>query len=217
MKIDPKCIVYPAHGAGSPCGKKISTGTYDVLANQLETNYALQEMSKSDFVTMATLDLPTPPQYFGHDVAMNKGQTQGVENVLKSGLIPRDLPTESEVAEQGIVILDTRTAKEFETGFIPGSISLPLSINYAIWAGTLFVPSTKFFIIANEGKEYESVVRLARIGYDTVIGFLRGGIEAYKANGNPLDIIKNINGSEVLPDMTIIDVRNPTELEHGHV
>jgi len=79
------------------------------------------------------------------------------------------------------------------------------------------VPSTKFFIIANEGKEYESVVRLARIGYDTVIGFLRGGIEAYKANGNPLDIIKNINGSEVLPDMTIIDVRNPTELEHGHV
>jgi len=174
-------------------------------------------MSKSDFVTMATLDLPTPPQYFGHDVSMNKGKTQGVENVLKSGLIPRDLPTEAEIAEQGIVILDTRTAKEFETGFIPGSISLPLSINYAIWAGTLFVPQTKFFIIANEGKEHESVVRLARIGYDNVIGFLRGGIEGYKANGKPLDTIKNINGAEVLPDMTIIDVRNPPELEHGHV
>jgi hydroxyacylglutathione hydrolase len=99
MKIDPKCIVYPAHGAGSPCGKKISTGTYDALENQLKTNYALQEMTKGDFVTMATLDLPNPPQYFGHDVSMNKGKTQGVENVLKSGLVPRDLPTEAEIAE----------------------------------------------------------------------------------------------------------------------
>jgi hydroxyacylglutathione hydrolase len=82
MKLDPKCVVYPAHGAGSPCGKKISTGTYDVLENQLKTNYALQEMSKKEFIEMATLDLPSPPQYFGHDVSMNKGRTQGVEDVI---------------------------------------------------------------------------------------------------------------------------------------
>jgi hydroxyacylglutathione hydrolase len=82
MKLDPKCVVYPAHGAGSPCGKKISTGTYDVLENQLKTNYALQEMSKKEFIERATLDLPSPPQYFGHDVSMNKGRTQGVEDVI---------------------------------------------------------------------------------------------------------------------------------------
>ena len=181
MTLDPKCIVYPAHGAGSPCGKKISTGTYDVLENQLKTNYALQEMSKKDFVEMATQDLPTPPQYFGHDVSMNKGKAQAVDDVIQRGLILKDLPSPGEIAEQSIVMLDTRTAKEFESGYIPGSICLPLSINYAIWAGTLFKPSSKFFIISSEGKEKESVIRLARIGYDNIIGVLKGGVDAYKA------------------------------------
>lgn len=91
------------------------------------------------------------------------------------------MPSPGEIAEQSIVMLDTRTAKEFESGYIPGSICLPLSINYAIWAGTLFKPSSKFFIISSEGKEKESVIRLARIGYDNIIGVLKGGVDAYKA------------------------------------
>jgi hydroxyacylglutathione hydrolase len=104
----------------------------------------------------------------------------------------REIPSPAEIAEQGILLLDTRTPKEFETGFIPGSVSLPLTMNFAIWAGTLFKPSTKFFIIASEGKEKESVIRLARIGYDNVVGVLRGGIQGYQAQGNTLETIKCI-------------------------
>jgi len=114
-------------------------------------------------------------------------------------------------------MLDTRTAKEFESGYIPGSICLPLSINYAIWAGTLFKPSSKFFIISSEGKEKESVIRLARIGYDNILGVLKGGVDAYKAQGNTLETLKNINAADVTPDFSIYDVRNPSELDHGHV
>ena len=124
---------------------------------------------------------------------MNKGRAQSVEDVIQRGLILRDLPSPAEIAELQIEILDTRTAKEFETGYIPGSICLPLTLNYAIWAGTLFNSSSKFFIIASEGKEKESVIRLARIGYDNILGVLRDGVEAYKAKGNTLETLKNIN------------------------
>jgi hydroxyacylglutathione hydrolase len=140
MKLDPKCIVYPAHGAGSPCGKNISSGTYDVLSNQLKTNYALKEISKADFITLATLDLPKPPQYFGHDVALNKGKATSVDEILSKSLVPKELPSLDEIKAHNIILLDTRTGKEFEAGFIPGSVSLPLSMNVAIWSGTMFKP-----------------------------------------------------------------------------
>jgi hydroxyacylglutathione hydrolase len=217
MKLDPKCIVYPAHGAGSPCGKNISTGTYDVLSNQLKTNYALQDIKKEDFIALATLELPKPPQYFGHDVALNKGKAASVEDILRKSLVPTDLPTPDEIKAQGIVLLDTRTVKEFEAGYIPGSVSLPLSVNFAIWSGTLFKPSTKFFIIASTGKERESVIRLARIGYDNILGVLKGGLESYRAQGKPVETLKSIEAWEVTTDMFVVDVRNPPELIHGHL
>jgi hydroxyacylglutathione hydrolase len=132
-------------------------------------------------------------------------------------LVPIELPSPDEIAAQGILLLDTRSVKEFEAGFIPGSISLPLSMNFAIWAGTLFKPSTKFFIISNLGKEKESVIRLARIGYDNVIGVLKGGFEAYKASGKDFETLRSIEASEVTSSMIVYDVRNPLELEHGYV
>jgi hydroxyacylglutathione hydrolase len=174
-------------------------------------------MSRADFITLATLDLPTPPQYFGHDVSLNKGKAQSVEDVLKTAFNPMDIPSLDEIKAQGIILLDTRTAKEYEAGFIPGSLSLPLSINFAIWAGTLFKPETKFFVIANFGKEKEAIVRLARIGYDKIVGVLKGGFEAYKASGEPLETIRSVEAADVTPDMIIYDIRNPPELEHGHI
>jgi rhodanese-related sulfurtransferase len=105
---------------------------------------------------------------------------------LEKSLIFAPLPSPAEFAESGAVLLDTRCTKDFEENFIPGSISLSLTTNYAIWAGTIFPPGTKFFVIADAGKEGEAITRLARIGYDSVVGILEGGIEAYKASGKPL-------------------------------
>jgi rhodanese-related sulfurtransferase len=114
-------------------------------------------------------------------------------------------------------VLDTRGAEEFDKGFVPGSINLSLTMNYAIWAGTLFPPGSKFFIIAEAGKEKEAVLRLARIGYDHCVGVLDGGIDAYKASGKPMSSTKTIAAADVRSDLTIYDVRNPGEVAQGHV
>lgn len=117
----------------------------------------------------------------------------------------------------GALLIDTRAPKEFEQGCIPGSINLPLTMNYAMWVGTLFPPSTKFFIIADKGKEGESIIRLSRIGYDQIVGVLDGGIEGYKASGKPLETVKHIAPADLTPDMMIFDVRNTPEVQNGHI
>ena len=109
------------------------------------------------------------------------------------------------------MVLDTRSPKEFEAGFIPGSISLPLTMNFAVWAGTLFTPGTKFFIVAEAGKERESVIRLARIGYDHCVGILDGSLDAYRASGKPVETMNHIAATEISPAMKVFDVRNPSE------
>ncbi len=180
MKLDPEVVVFPAHGAGSPCGKKIADGTYCTIGKQLENNYALQEMTREAFIDDLTQNIPNPPQYFFHDVAYNKSKIAGVEQIIENSFKLKPLPTPAEIAKDSLILIDTRTPKEFEAGHIPHTINLPLTINYAIWAGTLFPATTKFFIIAQKGKEKESIIRLARIGYDNIVGVLAGGFEVYK-------------------------------------
>jgi hydroxyacylglutathione hydrolase len=124
----------------------------------------------------------------------------------------KPLPTPEELKKMNAVLIDTRDPKVFEQGYIPGSINLPLSMNYAMWIGTLFDANTQFFIIADKHKEGESIVRLSRIGYDKVIGVLKGGIEDYMSSGKPLETIKHVAPTDLTPDMTIFDVRNPGEV-----
>lgn len=189
MKLDPAILIYPGHGAGSPCGKKISAGTFCTLGKQLLNNYALQDMSKAAFIKELTTGIPAPPQYFFHDVTQNKSKIEPVENVLNNALHFDANPNFQEMMRTGVIVLDTRAPLEFDKGFVPGSVNLSLTMNYAIWAGTLFPPGSKFFIISEAGKEKESVLRLARIGYDHCVGVLDGGMDAYRALGKPLDTI----------------------------
>ncbi|EAR96103.1 metallo-beta-lactamase family protein (macronuclear) [Tetrahymena thermophila SB210] len=219
MKLDPKVIVYPGHGAGSPCGKKISDGTFDTLENQLKTNYALQEIERDQFVTLLSSDLPAPPQYFFHDVAQNKSCALPVEEVVSKNLnfIPatKFLSEVAKVPES--TIIDTRAPKAFEKGFIPGSVNVSLSITFAIWVGTLFKPETKFFIVAENGKEKESIIRLARIGYDNVLGCLEGGFEAFQTAHKHKDEITVVQQENLTKEMHFVDVRNAPELSHGYI
>ncbi len=130
---------------------------------------------------------------------------------MKKSLVHDPSPNFEELIKQGIVCLDSRTPKDFENGFIPGTLSLPLSMNFAIWAGTLFLPDTKFFIIAEPGKEKETIIRLARIGYDQIVGVLDGGFESYRASGKKIEKLNKISAASLTHDHPIIDVRNPGE------
>ncbi len=174
-------------------------------------------MTREAFIKELTTGIQAPPQYFFHDAALNKKVIEPVDDVLKKNLNFIARPDFDQLAREGVIILDTRPPKEFERGFIPGSISVPLTMNFAVWAGTLFPATSKFFIIAEPGKEKESVIRLARIGYDNCVGALDGGLDAYRAAGLPVAEIKGIAATGIEPGMDIFDVRNPNEYLHGHI
>lgn len=205
MKLDHEVVVFPAHGAGSPCGKKIADGTYCTIGKQLASNYALQDMTKEAFINDLTQNIPAPPQYFFHDVAYNRSKIIAVDEVISNSFHLKPLPTPEEIAKEKLVLIDTRTPKEFEAGHIPNTLNLPLTVNYAIWAGTLFSASTKFFIIAPKGKEKESIIRLARIGYDNIVGVLAGGYEVYAHQGLPVNTLKHVPAKDLTTGMKIID------------
>lgn len=176
-------LIYPGHGAGSPCGKNISSGGSDTLGNQRKTNWAMnQNISKQEFVEIATSNLSTPPQYFFHDVFMNKKGYEEVSKVVEQemkALKPEEFLKILE-EDKTIVVLDTRDSMVSSKEFFTSSYLISLKMTYAIWVGTLFVPNTKFIIIAEPGKEKESILRLSRIGYETILGYLEGGWEPLK-------------------------------------
>lgn len=174
-------------------------------------------MARDDFIRELTSDLPAPPQYFFHDAVQNKAIIEGADEILKHSLIYKPLPTMAELERDGVVLLDTRTSDDFGKGYIKGAISLPLTMNFSPWVGTLFPPATKFFVATEKGKETEAVLRLARIGYDKIVGVLEGGLEAYLKSGKPLEKIQHIAAARVTSDMEIYDVRNPPELHSGHI
>lgn len=219
MPLSDEIIVYPAHGAGSACGKNMSKETFDTLGNQKRSNYALRsDMTKEEFIIEVTDGLQPPPGYFGQNVAMNKLGYQPYEKVLSSGLTPlnsqgiRDL-------EDDVLLLDTRNAEEFAKGFIEGSIYIGLEGQFAPWVGAL-IPSVKqkIALITPNGKEEETVRRLSRVGYDNVIGFLQGGIEAWDGDLMNIQRVDAPYISQGLQaDEILIDVRKPGEYEAEHL
>jgi glyoxylase-like metal-dependent hydrolase (beta-lactamase superfamily II)/rhodanese-related sulfurtransferase len=219
MVLSDDITVYPAHGAGSACGKNMSKETFDALGNQKKTNYALRaDMTREEFIREVTDGLLPPPAYFEQNVAMNKWGYTPFNEVMKSGLSPMD-SSAIQALEEDVLLLDTRSAGEFANGFIPGSIFIGLDGQFAPWVGTL-IPSVqqKIVLITAVGKEEEAVRRLSRVGYDRVLGYLEGGFAAWEGDVDRMerleaeDVAKGIATEEIL-----IDVRKPGEYDAGHL
>jgi rhodanese-related sulfurtransferase len=225
MPLSDEIIVYPAHGAGSACGKNMSKETFDTLGNQKKVNYALQEMSEDEFVRQVLDGLTPPPAYFPQNVMMNIQGYENIENVIHQGMRALS-PAEFEVAanETDALILDTRNAQTFAKAFVPNSINIGIDGSFAPWVGTM-IPDVKqqILLVTDEGREEEVVTRLARVGYDFAIGYLKGGIDAWKHEGKEIDTIQSISADELSEIMSknqninILDVRKNSEHQSEHI
>jgi glyoxylase-like metal-dependent hydrolase (beta-lactamase superfamily II)/rhodanese-related sulfurtransferase len=224
MTLADDVTVYPAHGAGSACGKNMSKETVSTIGEQKAMNYALRaDMTEAEFVKEVTDGLLPPPGYFGMNVAMNKNGYDSITEVMKRGMNALD-PAAFEAAanETGAVMLDTRKAADFAKGFIPNSISIGLEGTFAPWVGAL-LPDVKqeILLITEPGMEEETVTRLARVGYDHVIGYLKGGVEAWRSYSDEWDSIERISAVEFAKEYEnkpiVIDVRKPGEYSAEHV
>ena len=218
MKLPDDIIVYPNHGAGSACGKNMSEETFDTLGHQKEVNYALRaDMTKKEFIDEVLTGLVEPPQYFPKNVMMNKGINTSYADIIATGVVARE-PAEFEamVKEHGAVVLDTRHEQVFKDAFLPGSYNFNIDDNFAPWVGTLIENiESPILIVADDGREEEVVTRLARVGYDNTIGYLKGGVEAWAESGRPIDSIVSISPEELKMKMigkiNIVDVRKTSE------
>ena len=218
-------LVYPAHGAGSACGKHMSKETFDTLGHQKEVNYALNTASREDFITQVTAGILPPPQYFAKNAAINKNGYESFAQVRKKGLIPMNAEDfEGTVNPTGGLILDTRDPQEFAKGFIPSSINIGLGGQFAPWVGALITDLQQpLLLIVDEGKAEEAITRLARVGYDNTIGYLEGGIDAWTAAGKDVDTIASVPVAEFEeifaadPQVNVLDVRKHGEYETGHL
>jgi hydroxyacylglutathione hydrolase len=224
MTLPDEVTVYPAHGAGSACGKNLSKETVSTIGEQKKMNYALRsDMTKSEFIKEVTDGLLPPPGYFGMNVAMNKTGYDSISEVMKRGLTPLDLEAFQLVFEQeDVLILDTRSAVEFSQGYIKGSLFIGLEGQFAPWVGAM-IPNVnqKLVLVTELGKEEETVKRLARVGYDHVLGYLNGGFETWKKSGKTIDRIDRIDAEQFSSGLKnhpiVIDVRKPGEFEAEHV
>ena len=218
MTLPDEVIVYPAHGAGSACGKNMSSETWDTLGNQKKTNYALRaNMTKKEFVKEVTDGLLPPPSYFSKNAKLNKVGYESIDTVMKRGVKSLS-PRAFEVAanETGALILDVRSKQEFVKGFIPNSIFIGLDGSFAPWVGALIPDLMQpILIVAPRGRNKETVKRLARVGYDNSIGYLKGGFEAWKKEKREIDKVETINVKKFVKAYSsksnIVDVRKPTE------
>jgi hydroxyacylglutathione hydrolase len=222
LKLDDAVEVYPAHGAGSMCGRNLSTETSSTIGAQRQFNYALKPMSKDEFVSMMTTDLPEAPAYFSKDAEINRGGATPLEGLPR----PRALSPQEvfDLAAQAHVILDVRSAGDFGAGHVPGSINIGLSGQFAMWAGSL-IPLTAAIVLVAESEEQvdEATTRLARVGIENVKGYLSGGILAWDASDLAVLAVPQITVDELNDliknesDLQIIDVRRPAEYASGHV
>ncbi|WP_426473610.1 MBL fold metallo-hydrolase [Chryseobacterium balustinum] len=224
LPLDDDIIVYPAHGAGSACGKNMQKETVDTLGNQKKTNYALNQNSKESFIKAVTDGLLPPPAYFGMNVAMNKKGYESFDNVVYKGLnalSPEEFEKTAELF--GALILDVRNNDEFAKGFIPQSINIGLNGDFAPWVGALIGDVKQpILLITDENKQEETLTRLSRVGFDTILGFLEGGFEAWKKNDREIDTVNRISAkqfeSEIKnKEVKIVDVRKESEYHSEHV
>lgn len=216
-------LVFPAHGPGSSCGKQLGPETSSTLGKEKMSNYALQAMSEEEFIKAVTEGLTSPPVYFPVNARMNQKGYTSMDAIKESGLKPLSIEEVIEHRNQGCILLDTRPAAVFTEGFIPGAISIGLKGRFAEWAGALLPFHDKIILIAEEGKEEEALIRLTRVGFDQMVGFVKGGFEAWQKAGQPIDLIINVEPDELKMDINydthliVLDVRKELEFENGHV
>jgi glyoxylase-like metal-dependent hydrolase (beta-lactamase superfamily II)/rhodanese-related sulfurtransferase len=224
MSLANDVIVYPAHGAGSSCGKNLGSETFSTIGTQKQTNYALQPQTKEDFIIAVTDGLAAPPQYFPINAKINKEGYESLDTVLTNGLKALTVAAfKEQITTFEPVILDTRNATLFTQGFVPGAISIGLEGRFAEFAGSILPFDKAILLVCEPGTEKESIVRLARVGFENIIGHLAGGFDAWAKAGEPIDLIIDVEADELAmdlpfdPNMVIVDVRKTSEFDKGHI
>lgn len=211
-------IVYPAHGPGSACGKNIGKETFSTIGEQKKFNYAMKDQSKEAFIAKVTDGILPPPHYFFEDARINKEGYEAIDEVLQENNKPLTLAAFEAAMKNGALVLDTREASVFEKGFVHRSINIGLNGQFAVWVGTLIDIRKPLILVTEPGKEHESVLRLARVGYENIIGYLEGGIKTWTGR---LDSVRSITAAELkagkADDAEVLDVRKPGEWEISHL
>ncbi len=216
-------LVYPAHGAGSSCGKNMGPETFSTIGEQKKNNYALQPQSKEEFIAAVTDGLAIAPKYFAINAKINMQGYESLDAVKQKGLTPLSIADFKKMQGEDIYILDTRNATLFTKGFVPGSISIGLEGRFAEWAGSILPFDKPMIIVTEPGKEEETIIRLSRVGFDKIQGYLNGGVEAWAKSGEPIDMIIDVEPDELAMDilhdtnLLVVDVRRETEYADGHV
>lgn len=224
IPLEDHVLVYPAHGPGSACGKNLGAETFSTIGEQKKHNYALLQPDKASFIKAVTDGLEAPPRYFHINALLNRQGYTSLSALVEKGLhayTPDSL--EQKMKEDKLLLLDTRPTSFFTQGFVPGSINIGLDGRFAEWAGMLLPFDQPIILITESGKEEESLVRLARVGFDQVKGFLEGGFEAWQKAGKSIDMIIDVEADELAMDLPhddnliVVDVRKETEFAKGHV
>jgi len=225
MTLADDVVVYPAHGAGSACGKNMSKETVSTIGEQKQQNYALRaNMTEAEFIAEVTDGLLPPPSYFGMNVAMNKKGIPSFASILNIGMKAIDASDfEQLVGDSGALILDTRNASDFSKGFVPQSINIGISGDFAPWVGALIADVNQPIVLVTDfGKEEETVTRLSRVGFDKVLGHLKGGFDAWQSAGFDVDCVNRITAAEFekevkIGESKVIDIRRESEYESEHI
>ena len=223
LPLPDETLVYPAHGAGSLCGKQLSSDTVSSLGDQRRLNYALQPMSKEQFIRLVTADQPDAPAYFTYDAILNTRERATLDKNLQQVLHPIDLDEILRMGDKGAQILDVRDSAEYAKGHVAGSINIGLGGQYATWAGTVLDRGKPIVIIAEPEREQEAALRLGRIGFDDVKGYLQGGMEALAGRPDLVWPTERISAPMVAEELAgadpplVLDIRNPNEWAIKHI
>ena len=213
--------VYPGHGAGSQCGKNLSSETVSTIGEQRKMNYALQPMTKAQFVDVVTEGIAPPPAYFPENARINREGYQDIDEILKRNLKPLSIDAFEMATDDGALVLDTRNENHFEKASLYQSLNIPLNGQYAVWVGSLIPIDRPIVLITESGQEHESVLRLARVGFENVVGYLEGGIETWKNSDKAVRVVTSIEPESMMDYMRdgfeVVDVRRSTESETEHV
>ena len=216
-------IVYPAHGPGSSCGKNLGPNTFSTIGEEKKYNYALRSQTKEEFVQAVTDGLAAPPQYFPINAKINKEGYDSLDEIVEKGTKKLSVEEFKNLVDQDAIILDTRKGFVFAKGFVPGSVNIGLDGRFAEWAGSLLSFDQTIILVTEPSEEKETVIRMARVGFDKIAGCLAGGYEAWKNAGEEIDMVIDVEPDELIMDipfddkLVVIDVRKPNEFAEGHI